>query len=51
MRKLLEFFYFFGCWWLNNVMMFFPCAAARRIVCRMLWMKIGRGTCAVGKWR
>lgn len=43
-RRILEFCYALALCLTNNVVMFVPCAVVRRLFCRLLWMKIGRGS-------
>lgn len=43
-RKILEFFYFLTLSFVNNGIAYFPNAAVRRLFCRLLGMKIGKGS-------
>ena len=43
-RKILEFSYFLALWLVNNGIEYFPGAAIRRLFCRLLGMRIGKGS-------
>lgn len=43
-RRILEFCYALALCLTNNVVMYVPCAAIRRLFCRLLGMRIGKGS-------